>query len=1656
MKRLFILLALGIVLFALYNVFNYTTLSPIQAAQPPLTCDEDTLRAGLRTGGTLHLAADCTYHLTRNLPHIQADIVIEGNGATIDGQSTYRMLSAVSPLSITIHNLTLKNGAYGEGGALYVHQGKVTILDSTFENNQALFGSGGAIWVKQGSITLSQSRFIGNTAYDRGGAVWMGEGPVDIIDSTFSGNEASVGGGLYAYEGTITVTGSTFTTNAAYVGTYRSLGYDENGGGAIFAENQAVIITNSSFFDNVAITGSNAGVFAVGRGGGVNARSGDIVITSSTFTRNQAYIGGALYAHTGVIRATQSIIAQNQAEQPGADIPVDIRFESGGYNLIGDDGGGRLIVADSDIVNRDPQLAIDADNLPQLAADSPARDIIPSGMCATAADQLQTIRPQGVGCDIGAIEMLPTATGAVATVTPGAGTPTAAPPQLACNEADLRAAIAAGGHVTLPANCTITLTADLPEITTPLILEGNGAKIDGAGQYRHFFAPALVDLSFSDLTIQHGRDWGIWAARGNIDVAHVTLLHNGGAIYAGSGNVTATDCVIRDNTAEAGAAVYAYNGTITLTRCELEANQSITAGGAVWARYGPVTINDSVFYDNIAQSRNSMGGAVFVEQGPIDINNSTLRGSQAYQGGAVAAEAGPITVTDALFAGNRSEAEGGAIFAGSDVVTVARTRFEANGARKGGGIYTQESEIQVTGSQFIQNWSAIEGGGLAGELYTGITVTDCVFKDNRSGSGGGIGTVGWIKITNSLFYGNAARDGGAASAGGGMTVTASTVVHNVAEKEGGGLHARGLALQHSIVANNRAGSQPDLATSYYSDTPTHGYNLIGQPGFLIAVDTDIVGVDLGLILDAEGHYTLLPDSPALNAIPPDQCVTEADLWGQARPTGAGCEIGALEMGDFAVSPSTPTAPLEVTCNETSLINALHQGGDLNLAAGCVYTLTRDLPVVTINTTINGHDAVIDGSGQYRLLYAPASANITVRNLTLQNGVSSTSGGAIYANSGAVTVERCLIAHNAASEQGGGIYAGGPLSIAHSAIIDNQANENGGGAATAAYATLTNSTLAYNVTDLGGGGLYVYPWVNTSPVTPESEPAPATYIDHSTLAFNTASQRGGGAVVGGELVIQHSIVANNEAEETADLHFSSYQHLFHSAGYNVLGPNPRLFFAATDLVVADAKFDQFTGTALPLLTTSPALDLIPTEVCASDPDQRGTARPQGAGCDAGAVEMVQSDTFVAVPATATPAPPPPSILACAEESLSAAISQGGSFELPAECIITLTQDLPTITADFTLTSSASGIDGDGQYRIFHAEGLADITLSGLTLQHGHSERGGGLYAAHGDVSLTACTLRDNTADDDGGGLYAGHGRITITDSLIQHNTATGEYGAGGGLYLQGSDLYVINSQIIENAAPGSSGGGINVESGYATITGTVFMGNTSRDGGGLGSRGYANIFVADSRFERNIATGPGGGMYANSGPMVVERSVFIANTASNGGGLSTGEGAATITNSTFYANAASGDAHSSGGAVTGSNSTITLTRCTVAHNQAVYQGGAVSVIWGTLTLGQTIISSNTTSNRSDISIRDSVFTSHGYNLLDGTMDELSLVDTDIIAEAELEAFDATAGIFRLNPASPARDAVPRAQCTLEQDQRGTHRPQGPACDIGAVEMISDRE
>ena len=238
---------------------------------------------------------------------ISKDTVIDGGDkVTLDGGHAVQILSYNSPdflvteTRVTLQHIALVNGKTtptdmippapeaacsqgyddGEGGALYMRDGNLTVIDCIFTGNQAAqLGpdtGGGAIYIegsKHGAVIVG-STFTNNSGAN-GGAVGSLFAELDIYNSLFENNTAT---GHDANNNDTTMTMCTVMNNGQY-----EIGSGGNGG-AIYGDGNSFNITlcGDAVLDNAA--GKNA------FGGGLFFTSDDLMgvltITDTTMTGN--------------------------------------------------------------------------------------------------------------------------------------------------------------------------------------------------------------------------------------------------------------------------------------------------------------------------------------------------------------------------------------------------------------------------------------------------------------------------------------------------------------------------------------------------------------------------------------------------------------------------------------------------------------------------------------------------------------------------------------------------------------------------------------------------------------------------------------------------------------------------------------------------------------------------------------------------------------------------------------------------------------------------------------------------------------------------------------------------------------------------------------------------------------------------------------------------------------------------------------------------------------------------------------------------------------------------------------------------------------------------------------------------------------------------
>jgi beta-glucanase (GH16 family) len=405
---------------------------------------------------------------------------------------------------------------------------------------------------------------------------------------------------------------------------------------------------------------------------------------------------------------------------------------------------------------------------------------------------------------------------------------------------------------------------------------------------------------------------------------------------------------------------------------------------------------------------------------------------------------------------------------------------------------------------------------------------------------------------------------------------------------------------------------------------------------------------------------------------PNDGLTLSSVWGY----GLVLPPAGLKGGSVLLDKVRLIQPLELTVTNTNAsgpgslaraVETIGNGGTISFApalAGQTILVTPGSPFIVNGKTVTIDAAAapgltLSGGGAERVFIVEGGSTATLRHLTIANGFGFDLAGGIL-NNGTLNLERSLVTNNVVGANagdfwkgGGGIYSGGnstlnvidstvsnnrttlvdgagiyaffnaTVRIENSTVSGNVAGNVGGGIRMLGNATIVNSTLSGNTSSAWFGGALFH----TDGVT---------NLVNSTVTGNLAPASANAALFVGTftaanatLNVTNSIVAGN-----VDLDGNAGTGCFvapFGAGVVTLTSGGNNVFTdttcapiASDRVVASAGVGPLAANGGPTLThaliaDSPALDAANPAICPAT-DQRGVARPQGPGCDAGSVEQ----------------------------------------------------------------------------------------------------------------------------------------------------------------------------------------------------------------------------------------------------------------------------------------------------------------------------------------------------------------------------------------------------------------------------------------------------
>ncbi|MGI4789571.1 MAG: Ig-like domain repeat protein [Janthinobacterium lividum] len=770
------------------------------------------------------------------------------------------------------------------------------------------------------------------------------------------------------------------------------------------------------------------------------------------------------------------------------------------------------------------------------------------------------------------------------------------------------------------------------------------------------------------------------------------------------------------------------------------------------------------------------------------------------------------------------------------------TNYGLNLGSDGGTICGLTIQHAVVGGNFPGS-SNYPGGAILS--YVGLTVQNCIIKNNTAGQGGGIEIElqsGTASVINCVFTGNTAGSGGglflSADGAGTISVVNCTVTGNTATGTGMALVGGGIAayaypyppsspaiiLTNDIIYGDTGGEVANNGQS--ASNPYTSYCDI-QGGY---AGTRNINAD-PLFVNSASDLHLLPASPCLSAGTAAGAPTTT-IDGSTRLTPP--SIGAYEAN--AVGTSADSVAL------TSSVNPSLPGQSVTFTAA-----VSGASLVPTGTLI----FTVDGTAQPAAALSAGKASYTTSTLISGSHTLTAlySGDALYAaghsyplsqivNTLATSTVTVLASGLNPSTYGQSVAltatVTGKNPVGTVTFTDTASNNVLGiinltaGSATATFITPQLTVGSHQIIALYSGDRINSPSVSSS-LTQLVNIASTTLTLTSSLNPSVAGQYvffaahiagiGGGATSGTVTFTLDGVIVTPMSTNDGGLP----------------GLNTYNLTAGTHTVSATYSGDTNTTVCTsPVLTQVVRTHVSPQYVSPSGNDSNlGTQTSPKLTIQAAINSTLNGDTVIVEDGTYTG---PGNV----------------DLDLGGRSLMVSSQNGAATTI----------IDCGGNSNAFHRafsfySGETGIVIRGFTIQNGYeTNSGGGIVVSSANVSIQNCLIKNNVASE-GGGIY--------TDTY------------------NGTTVSITNCQFVGNSAVY---GGAIICFGYSA--GTTLI---------------QNCLIAG-----NNATNFGGGIYNDctntNGTITIANCTLTANTAPTGGGMAnysgTGAGVITLTNDILYA------------------------------------------------------------------------------------------------------------------------------------------------------------
>ena len=792
---------------------------------------------------------------------------------------------------------------------------------------------------------------------------------------------------------------------------------------------------------------------------------------------------------------------------------------------------------------------------------------------------------------------------------------------------------------------------------------GNQATLGGGMSNRDSSNPTLSNVTFNG---NLGYDSGGGMYNFNQSSPMLTDVVFSGNISGTGGGMnnyvgcspTLTNVTFSDNQANSGGGMYNNTSAVALTQVLFSGNQGVN-GGAMHNFQSSVTMTNITIAGNVATGE---GGGIYNDGSGYFIQDNIM------------------VLTQVLFSGNKG-VNGGAMHNFQSSVTMTNINMAGNLATgQGGGIYNDGSDPYIQNTLIWGNQSGSGGDNLFNSGSSGPIIRySLVGGCNPGGAWNSLcGTDGGNNLadTDPLFVAPEPASSAPTTAGDYRLQDASPAINmgdNAADLGGTGpLTATIQTITQDLDSN------PRFVRVFVDLGAYENQTFLCPAGGILYVDQAASGPQTGdswadallTLQDALQVSEACEIWVAEGVYYPDEGGSQAD---NDRTATFQLKDGVGVYGGFAGTetardqrnPATNITILSGDLNGDDNSNVqwdepTRADNSSNIVIGATGATLDGFTITAGNA--NGTDNKYDGGGMYNMSSSPTLANITfsnnsakyygggmynegssptLTNVTFSGNSANNSGGGVYNHTGNPTLTNATFSGNSA------IYGGGMHNVGSSPILtnvtfnSNSAQFAGGMYTESGSPMLTNATFTGNSAVTDGGGMFNH----------TSNPT----LTNVTFSGNSA-QIGGGMLnyASSDPLLTNVTFSNNHATDgggMANRYSSNPQirntifwgntaswlgaQIFNDTGGtsnvadSVVQDGCPAGNTCTNIITTDpmlgalGDYGGFTQT-IPLQANSSAIDTgnDGVGVCPAT-DQRGIARPQGAHCDIGAFELVDT-------------------------------------------------------------------------------------------------------------------------------------------------------------------------------------------------------------------------------------------------------------------------------------------------------------------------------------------------------------------------------------------------------------------------------------------------